>query len=84
MIVLFLKTSTSSKQTFTLPNNGKLDCNEWVEISIDFDSQEFIARKFNEKTYSLQEWTVVENLTFPSSLFNRFLLNNPFDLDNLK
>jgi hypothetical protein len=82
MIVLVSIESTKDKQIYAISRNGRDDCIDWVEISIDFNKKEFFAKKIQKSMLSTQGWKSVSNLTFPSSLFTRFLLDDPIDVED--
>lgn len=82
MIVLISVESTKDKQIYAIPRNGKDDCVDWVEIHIDFNKKEFFAKKIQKGMLSTQIWKSVSNLTSPSSLLSRFLLDDPIDVED--
>jgi hypothetical protein len=82
MIVFISVESTKNKQIYAIPRNDKDDCDDWVEISIDFTKKEFFAKKIQKSMLSTQVWKPLSNLTFPSSLLSRFLLDDPIDVED--
>jgi len=67
------KDNSQLQKQFIIPKNDSNNCENWVLIKIDEPSKNFFAEKITSLDINEEEWEVIENLTFPSSLFNEFL-----------
>ncbi|MDB5250690.1 MAG: hypothetical protein JWQ40_5084 [Segetibacter sp.] len=64
--------NTSVNKKFLIPKNQDESNQEWVEITIDYNSNVFTARKIKDLSLN-EEWEEYNDYTFPSSLLNEFL-----------
>ena len=71
--ILAHKGNTQRNKKFRIPKDNNLGGTDWIEISIDNDKGEFIAKKINSSAAEDHEWLIYNDSTFPSSLLREFL-----------
>ena len=67
------KLNTELNRKFLIPRNRTESNTNWVEVQIDKKSEIFIAKKKVIEKIDLEEWTIFDDYTFPSSILNEFL-----------
>jgi hypothetical protein len=64
--------NSSDMKMFLIPKDNSTNCQDWVEISIDYLNNVFTAKKVLGPSLN-DEWEENNDYTFPSSLLNEFL-----------
>lgn len=66
------KSSTELIKEYLIPKGKDLNTKYWTRILINYKTNEFTGKKVIIESIS-KDWQVVDDYTFPSSLFNQFL-----------
>jgi hypothetical protein len=66
------KDNTSSHRKYMIPKFQDENNNHWVEIIIDDVNGIFVAKRIL-KFFKDDQWDILNDVTFPSSLLNEFL-----------
>lgn len=72
--VLISKESTPFIRKFLIPKKQVQNCDEWVEICINYAENSFLAKIIKVEEPGT-EWIEYKDYTFPTSLFSEFLNN---------
>jgi hypothetical protein len=67
------RNNTKDFKKFLIPKSAEYNCTRWVEITVDFQLNEFVAKKVNGEMNPSDEWEETQEYTFPSSLMSEFL-----------
>jgi len=68
------KYNSNEYKRFIFPKDEMLDSSDGIEIIINLESKEFVAKKINVMELRLgDDWVLYQENTFPSSLFREFL-----------
>jgi hypothetical protein len=65
--------NTKTFEKYLLPENTDTNNTHFVEITIDYTSDLFVAKKIKDKLKITDEWQEYNDFTFPSSLLRKFL-----------
>ncbi len=78
MIILKHKNNSNLVRRFLIPKHFDLECNEWVEISIDLENNLFTAKKILTAVID-DDWLETNEYAFPSALLTDFLNSQLMD-----
>jgi hypothetical protein len=70
-VLAHIDNNVNSKR-YLLPKINE-QCEDWVEIKIDEESGEFIAKKIKGKFEQNKDWKIYRDSTFATPLFSHFL-----------
>ena len=73
MTVLVNINNSMTFEKYLIPENADLNNTHFVEITIDYTLDLFVAKKIKDKLAITDEWREHNDFTFPSSLLNKFL-----------
>ena len=73
MTVLVSKNNNATFEKYIILKNSDIGNTEFVEITIDYTLNLFVAKKIKGELNITDEWQEYNDFTFPSSLLNKFL-----------
>ena len=73
MTVLVNKNNTEAIEKYIIPKSQETGNSDFVEITIDYSSNTFVAQKIKGEINISDDWEVYNDFTFPSSLLKKFL-----------
>jgi hypothetical protein len=74
MKTLIHKNSNKDKDIYLIPRNEPIDTLDWLQISIDYATEEFLVKKLKNFYPNFSEWDINPKPAFPSGLLGGFIV----------
>jgi hypothetical protein len=73
MLVYKKKSNSVNIQEFILPINASYNSKNYVHITINIQSNTFLAKKLKSFTFNPEQWQETTEFTFPVNILSHFL-----------